>query len=163
MKSNLIIIALLAGAIALAGCRQDAPVETTAEPAAPGALEIPPAMTTEPETASAQVTGVEVGNRVDDEGAVAEAQTGFASDDPSIFATVTTSSDSGIPASGNLAARWTYQDGQLVDERSVALSFTGEDTTTFRIDNDEGWPAGSYTVEIILDGEVVETREFTIG
>ncbi|MGO1540155.1 MAG: hypothetical protein ACTHZI_00840 [Luteimonas sp.] len=162
-RSPLFLVALLAGIIALAGCRQETPVETTAEPAAPGALEVPPAMTAEPEAPSAQVTRVEVGTQLDDDGAVAEAQTGLSSDDATIFATVTTTSEADIPAGGNLAARWTYQDGQLVDERSVALSFTGEDTTTFRIDNDEGWPAGSYTVEIILDGEVVETREFTIG
>ena len=58
--------------------------------------------------------------------------------------------------------RWTYQDGQLIDERTETLNFTGRDITNFRVSNAEGWPMGSYSVEITLDGNVVENRQFTI-
>lgn len=161
--SHLIITALLAGGVALAGCRQEAPVETTAEPAAPGALEVPPGMTAEePQAPVVEVTGVRLGTEVDENEAVTEDQTDFAADDDTIFATVTTNSEAAVPASGNLAVRWTYQDGQLVDERSVALSFVGQDASTFRIVNEEGWPAGTYALEVRLDGEVVQTHEFSI-
>jgi hypothetical protein len=34
--------------------------------------------------------------------------------------------------------------------------------TTFHISKPDGWPAGSYKVEISLDGTVVDSRDFTV-
>ena len=163
--SNLIIAALIAGTIALAGCSQDPePVDTTAEPAATGALETPPPMTPEPQTAAdtVRVADVQLGTEVGADRTVAEPLTTFAADTETIFAAVTTSNDSAGETVGTLGASWTYQDGQLVDERTESVAFRGEDVTNFRISNPEAWPTGTYTLEITIDGEAVETREFTV-
>ncbi len=61
-----------------------------------------------------------------------------------------------------LAARWTYQDGQVVHEEGQDLTLAGDGVTTFQISKPDGFPAGRYRVEISLDGAVVETREFEV-
>src|SRR5690554_6252692 len=102
-NSHLIIAALLAGSIVLAGCSRDEPVDSTAAPAATGALETPPAMSPEPEAAAVvQVTDLQLGTEVGDDRNVTSPQTAFAANDETIFASVTTTSDSSSPATGTL-------------------------------------------------------------
>jgi hypothetical protein len=160
---HLLLAALLTGTVALSACNRDSDVDTTAD-RAPGALETPPTMTPEPTAPAAvvEVTDVQLGTEVGDDRGVTSPQTSFAADDDTIFAAVTTTSDSTSPATAALGVRWTYQDGQLIDERTETLNFTGRDITNFRVSNAEGWPMGSYNVEITLDGNVVENRQFTI-
>jgi hypothetical protein len=61
-----------------------------------------------------------------------------------------------------LQARWTYQDGQVVDESSRNISAAGEDRTEFHISKPGGWPKGKYTVQILLNGAPVESEEFEV-
>lgn len=164
MKNSYLITALLAGTVALAACgRDEQPVAT--EPAATGALETPPAMT-EPAPRSAidtvRVTDVQFGTEVGDDRAVTEPLTTFSADTETIFAAVSTSHDADGETTGTLGARWTYQDGQLVDERTESIAFRGNDVTNFRVSNPDAWPTGTYTVEVSIDGEVVEAREFSV-
>jgi hypothetical protein len=60
-----------------------------------------------------------------------------------------------------VAARWTFEDGQVVDESSRSVS-AGETVTTFHVVNPTGWPSGSYRVEILVDGTVARTEEFRV-
>ncbi len=173
-SKHLFLAALLAGTVALAGCNRDAGMDTTADRAATGtdALETPPGMSadtppamrddTQADAGNVTVTDVLLGTEVDDSQSVTSPQTSFAADDETIHVAVTTVSDSNAPATATIGVRWTFQDGQLIDERSAALEFTGTDTTSFRVNNTEGWPMGSYNVEVTLNGETVETRQFTI-
>lgn len=62
----------------------------------------------------------------------------------------------------SLQARWTYQDGQVVNEESRDLQLTGDGTTEFHISKPDGFPTGSYKVEVSLDGNVVQTKEFEV-
>lgn len=68
----------------------------------------------------------------------------------------------GTAASATLTARWTYEDGQVVDESSRTISPTGPTVTEFHISKPDGLPAGSYQVEILLDGRSVETETFEV-
>jgi hypothetical protein len=61
-----------------------------------------------------------------------------------------------------LQARWTYQDGQVVDESSRNISAAGEDFTEFHISKPSGWPKGKYTVQILLNGAPVESEDFEV-
>ena len=70
----------------------------------------------------------------------------------------TTGAASGTP----LTARWSFQDGQQVDERTETISPTGDAYTEFHIAKPSGWPAGRYTVRILLNGQETATREFTV-
>lgn len=68
----------------------------------------------------------------------------------------------GTAPNTTLQARWTYQDGQVVDESSRNISAAGEDVTEFHISKPSGWPKGKYTVQILLNGAPVESEDFEV-
>jgi hypothetical protein len=147
----LTLAAALGGVLLLAGCNRDAP--TTPPPPAPVAPEPPPA----PEPpAPATVTSVELGNAVDDQNRVATPASEFAPAD-TIYASVGTDGES----AAKLGARWSFGEGQLVNS-SEADVVAGPQVIAFDIRNPGGWPAGTYRLEISLDGTTVETREFSV-
>jgi hypothetical protein len=76
-----------------------------------------------------------------------------------IYAVVETQ---GTGSSAELQARWTYEDGQVVDESSRTISAAGGDFTEFHISKPSGWPKGKYKVEILLNGQPVETEDFEV-
>lgn len=158
-RSSAVVLALL-GSLALAGCKKDEPATpppTAAEPAATPAPGDAPAP-----AAAVSVTTVDLGNAVDGDNRVTAPATSFATTD-TIYASVgTRAGDASAPSSARLAARWSYQDGQVVDELSQDYVFTGAGHTAFQISNPDGWPTGTYKVEILLDGNVVQTRQFEV-
>lgn len=163
MNRNTIVSAAavaLLGTLALAGCKKDAPAPTPPAATEPAP---PPAATPAPAPAPAvAVTGVDLGNAIDASNKVATPMTSFGKTDTIHASVATSAADPAQPATGKLTARWTYQDGQLVDELSQDFSFTGTGNTAFQISNPDGWPTGKYKVEILLDGELVQTREFEV-
>ncbi|WP_129137091.1 hypothetical protein [Luteimonas sp. YGD11-2] len=160
----LALTAAIACAVALGACNRDQPAADTPPvgapmPADPVAQPANPA-TTPSATQSATVSEVLLGTEASGNERVAEPKTTFARSDRTIVASVVTRADS--PAETEVRARWTFQDGQLVDETSQRLNLSGPGVTNFRVNNQEDWPAGSYTVEISLDGNVVQTQQFTV-
>lgn len=73
-----------------------------------------------------------------------------------IYASVETSGT----GSGTLSARWTFEDGQVVDEGSQSVSGAG--VTEFHVSNPAGWPDGHYEVIISLDGDEVDRSGFDV-
>ncbi|MGO3127204.1 MAG: hypothetical protein ACTIJY_03930 [Luteimonas sp.] len=147
----LTLAAALGSVLLLAGCNRDAP--NTAPPPAPTAPEPPPAPTP---PAPATVTSVELGNAVDDQNRVSTPASEFATTD-TIYASVGTEGES----AAKLAARWTFGEGQLVRNTEADVA-AGPQVIAFDIHHPEGWPVGTYKLEISLDGTVVETREFSV-
>lgn len=147
----LTLAAALGGVLMLAGCNRDA--TNTVPPPAPTAPEPPPAPTP---PAPATVTSVELGNAVDDQNRVSTPASAFATTD-TIYASVGTDGES----AAKLAARWTFGEGQLV-RNSEADVAAGPQVIAFDIHHPEGWPVGTYKLEVSLDGTVVETREFSV-
>jgi hypothetical protein len=76
-----------------------------------------------------------------------------------IYAAVDTE---GAASGATLTARWTYQDGQVVDESTQTISPTGPAVTEFHISRPGGFPPGDYQVEILLDGRSVERKSFEV-
>ena len=116
----------------------------------------PPA-TPPPSTAPA-VTGVELGKGIQPNKRVAQAQSAFAPSD-TIYAVVMTD---GIADSATLIARWTFEDGQLVDESTQSIMMSGPANTEFHIMKPSGWPAGKYQVQISLNGTPAKSAEFMV-
>lgn len=61
-----------------------------------------------------------------------------------------------------LKARWTYEDGQPVDETTQTISPNGEARTEFHISKPEGWPKGKYKLEVFVNGQPAATKEFRV-
>ena len=76
-----------------------------------------------------------------------------------IYAVVETQ---GSGSTAALQARWTYEDGQVVDESSQNISAAGGDFTEFHISKPSGWPKGKYKVQILLNGEPTESEDFEV-
>jgi len=140
-------LAVLAGACKK---KEEAPAGTVP---APG-----PVTTTAPATpAAVAVTAVNLGRGVTPGKTVTSETTQFGRND-TIYASVATTG----AGNGTLTARWTYQDGQVVDESTQSISPTGPAATEFHISKPSGWPAGKYTVAVMLNGVPGQQKEFTV-
>ena len=153
-RISLAIAAALIATVALAGCKKKDDMATTTPPAttepAPAPVEPAPAP-----AATSSVLSVDLGNAVGADNKVTMASTTFATKD-TIHASVATDG-----AGGKLNAKWTYQDGQTVDSQDKDVA-AGPQTTDFSISKPDGWPAGKYKVEVSLDGNVVQSRDFEV-
>ena len=105
-----------------------------------------------------RVTDVSLGRAIGSDKAVTDSTDKFRPTD-TIYASVAT--DGTVP-SATLRAKWTYQDGQTVDDTSRSIAPTGRERTEFHIAKPDGWPAGKYKVEVSLNGEPKETKTFEV-
>jgi hypothetical protein len=150
------ITAALVAGIALAGCKKHDTTDATATTPPPAAEPAPmPAATPPPPAASVAVTTVDLGNAVGADNRVTSPATSFATKD-TIHASVATDG-----SGGDLTAKWTFQDGQVIDSQDKTVP-AGPQVTDFSISKPDGWPAGHYKLEVMNNGMVVQTREFDI-
>lgn len=134
------------------GCKKKEalpPAETSTTTPAPA----PPA------PAALMVIGVDLGSGIGADKRVSAPSATFGRRD-TIYASVATV---GAASNANLAAKWTYQTGQVVDSSVQAIAPTGPAQTEFHIAKPSGWPAGKYRVEIFLNGQSATTKEFEVG
>ena len=142
--------ALAALALAAACKKAPAPPAET-PPAAPA-----PAPAPEP-----RVSEIQVGRALGPDKRVLSPLATFGPKD-TIFASVVTEN---AAAGARLAAKWTFQTGQIVDTTTqpVAATSTGQVAVTeFHIVKPSGWPAGKYSVEISLDGKPSGSAQFDV-
>ena len=76
-----------------------------------------------------------------------------------IYASVTTD---GSSPSATLRARWTFEDGQTVDESTRTIAPSTREHTEFHISKPNGWPAGKYKVEVFLNDQSAGTKNFEV-
>ena len=159
---NLSLLALgLAAVLTIAACNKSPenapPPATTTPPPAPATVSTPPPAAT-PAQQGVSVTSVDLGTAVGADQKVTSPTTTFSPKD-TIYAAVSTT---GAAANATLGAKWTYQDGQTVNDSSQTIAPTGPAVTTFHISKPDGWPAGNYKVEISLDGNMVSSKDFSV-
>ena len=131
------VVAALLWAVALGGCSASRP-----------AVE-----------AAVKVTDIDVGRSVTSDKTIAETTDAFRPAD-TFYVSVKTD---GSGPTATLMARWTYQDGQVVDESRQNIAPTGSATVTeFHVSKPDGWPAGGYKVEVLLNGTPAGTRDFKV-
>jgi hypothetical protein len=143
-------LALIVLLVAGFGCRRGDRAETRTD--------VPAGGTATTTATQLDVTEVRLGRSVGADRRVATETTQFTPRD-TIFASVATQ---GTASNATLTARWSYQDGQVVDETQQTVSPTGPSNTEFHVVNPGGWPAGSYRVEVLVNGRPAQSREFTV-
>ncbi len=143
----LVAIAIVA-ALSACGRNDDAAVATvdTAAGTAP-----PPA------AAALRVAEVETGKSIGTDKTVSDGTDDFGVRD-TIYVAVKTEGS----GSGTLAAKWTFQDGQTVEQSSQSIAPTGDTWHEFHIQKATAWPAGNYKVEITLNGAPAGSKDFEI-
>ncbi len=105
-----------------------------------------------------RVSQVTIGRSLNASKAISDATDSFKPND-TIYASVATE---GSAATAALKARWTFQDGQVVDESTQTIAPSGPATTEFHISKPDGWPAGKYKVEVFLDGSSAASKDFNV-
>jgi hypothetical protein len=111
-----------------------------------------------PSSSAVQVADVALGRSLSPDKRIASQTDTFSARD-TIYASVHTT---GAAPNTNIAARWTYQDGQVVDERTETISPSGDAYTEFHISKPSGWPAGKYTLHVLVNGQETQTKDFTV-
>ena len=108
--------------------------------------------------AAVRVTDVTLGRAIGGDKAITDRTDTFRPND-TIYASVETD---GSANSATLRARWTFEDGQVVDESTQTIAPTRRERTEFHISKPNGWPAGKYKLEVFLDDRSVETESFEV-
>ncbi len=150
----------LAASFALVGCKKkDETSEMTPPPATEPAATTPTAPAAPASTpAAVTVSGVTVGNTAAADKSVAPMSTLGTKD--KIVVSVKTE---GTASNANLGVRLTFQDGQVAGEQSATLNTTGSETTNVEFTNANGWPAGTYTAQVTVDGQAAGMpQEFVV-
>jgi hypothetical protein len=109
-------------------------------------------------TTAVRVTDVTLGRSVGGDKAITDRTDTFRPND-TIYASVATE---GSANSATLRARWTFEDGQVVDDSTRTIAPNNRERTEFHIAKPDGWPAGRYEVEVFLDNQSVETKRFEV-
>jgi hypothetical protein len=155
------VAAALVAALALAGCKKKEEVAMTPPPVASEPAPMPPMEPAPaPSAMPVSVIAVDLGTAVGADNKVAASLSSFGAKD-TIYASVTTD---GTASNTPLAAKWTFAGAtpMTVNEESKMLNTAGPATTEFHISKPDGFPVGKYKVEIMLNGAVVQSRDFEV-
>jgi len=143
--SHISRLALAAGILVSGACgSRDEPAVEAVPPAAPAA--------------AFRVTSVDLGKSLNADKSIANSASDFRPGD-TVFVSVATE---GASPGAAVKARWTFQDGQLVDESTQTVAPTGASRTEFHVMKPGGWPVGKYKVEISVDGALAGSKEFEV-
>jgi uncharacterized protein YfaS (alpha-2-macroglobulin family) len=105
-----------------------------------------------------RVSQIDIGRSLNADKTINDNTDSFKPND-TVYASIATQ---GTSATTTLKARWTYRDGQVVDESTQTIAPTGDARTEFHISKPDGWPAGKYRLEVFLNGSSVATKEFDV-
>ena len=123
-------------------------------PARPVAAQTPAAA-----PAAFHVSRIDLGTAIGADKKVASPATTFKPAD-TIYAVV---QSEGASPSVSLLAKWTYEDGQLVNESTQVIAPTGPAATEFHIAKPGGWPAGKYTLVVTANGVAAAPVQFIVA
>ena len=103
-----------------------------------------------------KVSTLQLGRSLNPDNSVSAHTTRFKPDD-----TIYVSILSDEPGYGTVTVRWRLH-GQLVSEATREVSYTRAAATEFHLQNSGGFPVGSYRVDVLINGELVGSREFRV-
>ena len=105
-----------------------------------------------------RVTDVSLGRAIGGDKAITDKTDTFKPND-TIYASVATD---GSAPSATVRAKWTFEDGQVVNDSTQNLRPSKAERTEFHISKPDGWPAGKYKVEVFLDNQPAGTKDFSV-
>ena len=102
------------------------------------------------------VETIQIGRSLNSDNTVGAHTTRFRPKD-TMYASVLTTAR----GAGTLTAKWMFG-GRVVSETSKDVSYNDRSATEFHFSAADGFPAGDYSVEILLDGMAVGTRTMRV-
>jgi hypothetical protein len=111
------------------------------------------------DTAPIRVSDIQVGKGVGSDKKIGDQTTSFGVRDTMYVAVIT----NGAAKDAKLAAKWTYNDRQVVDETTQTISPAGGETATeFHVTKKSAWPKGKYKVEVALNGVSAGSKDIEV-
>ena len=156
METRILCTLLVSTALVLGACGKKEEPKVAPAPAPAPSAEPAPA----PMPAGVAVSSVTAGSAIGADKKVTVATDSFARTDTMYVSVDTTGS-----GTSTLAAKWTYRKGTevaVVKEDSMTINATGPATNEFHVSKPDGWPAGDYQVEVLLNDQVVQTKRFAV-
>ena len=117
----------------------------------------PSAAAPAPATSTVAVADIDVGRAISNMRVTDKTDNFKAAD--TIYTSVHTT---GSASAANVTARWTFEDGQVVQESTQSIAPTGDAYTEFHISKPGGLPKGKYKVEVFLDNKSAGTKDFEV-
>lgn len=108
--------------------------------------------------AGVRVSQIDLGRSLNADKTIGDNTSSFKPTD-TIYASIATAGSAPTTA---VKARWTYQDGQVVNESTQTIAPTADARTEFHISKPDGWPPGKYKLEVFLDGSPAGTKDFEV-
>ena len=105
-----------------------------------------------------RVTDVSLGRAIGGDKAITDGTDKFRPND-TIYASVATD---GAAPNAAIRAKWTFEDGQTVDDSTRTIAPGGRERTEFHIAKPNGWPVGKYKLEVFLNNQSAETKTFEV-
>ena len=102
------------------------------------------------------VETIQIGRSLNSDNSVGTHTTRFKPKDTMYASVITTAR-----GAGTLEAKWMFG-GRVVSEQSRDVSYNERAATEFHFSAADGFPPGDYSVEILLDGQSVETRTMRV-
>jgi hypothetical protein len=102
-----------------------------------------------------QLANIQVGRSLNQDRSVASITTLFKPSE-TVYVSVQTSAGKGV-----IGVRWKFG-SQVIDEPSKQVSLSGPASTEFHLQNSGGFPPGDYSVDVLLDGVQVGSRNFKV-
>lgn len=150
------LLAMSFALLAFTACSKSGDTAASSSETAPASM---PAPTPPP---PATVTSIFSGRRLGDNNQVSDSTSTFGVRD-TMYVVVTTEN---TPNGASMMAKWTYETGQVVDSIMQNVDRTDMNATTtlteFHVSKASAWPAGKYTVDIMLDGRNVGSKTLAV-
>ena len=156
METRILCTLLVSTTLVLAACgKKEGPAPAPAPAPAPTAEPAPT-----PAPAGIAVSSVTAGSAIGADKKVTVATDSFAPSDTMYVSVDTTGS-----GTAKLDAKWTYSKGgnvAVVKDDSMTINTTGPATHEFHVSKPDGWPAGNYEVDVLLDGRSAGSKKLTV-
>ena len=162
--ARFLIPGVMLAALALSGCGSHgeavSPIPARSPPSATAALPAataPLAMTLNNPVSGVSFSSVELGLVADANHRIRTAVSGFAPTN-TIHAVVETMGS----GEAMLSVAWIYQDGDVVHQESRSIKTAGPLVTEFTFGKPGGLATGSYTLKVSLNGNPVDSKDFSV-
>jgi hypothetical protein len=103
-----------------------------------------------------RVESIQVGRSINPNGSIASMISTFGPQD-TVYVSVNTAG----AGSGTLGVRWKFG-GTVIGEAQKPVEYSGVASTEFHLQSATGFPAGDYSVEVLLNGQSVGSRPFHV-
>ena len=102
-----------------------------------------------------ELTNIQVGRSLNQDGSIASITTLFKPSE-TVYVSVQTGAGKGV-----IGVRWKFG-SQVIDEPTKQVDANGPKSTEFHLQNSGGFPPGDYSVDVLIDGVQVGSRNFRV-